>query len=206
MNLNQRALVFYLPCFMVFAFLLYRLDKHALYKGEPISSLPDGHYSIQSISCLEAGVQFDYSKPLPENVIKTKNDVRELLYYSGNIERKAVIKGKSMTVIFGNKECYAYSQEKIHKNNFGELVVSGSKKLVMIPKDCKLSYVMDGITYQDDELQAGATIALFSEDLVTQLIYQDGDTYMLYETQPRDFRGYGCKSSDKLVTTLKKEF
>ncbi len=178
------------------------MDKGVLYQGNSIDSLPGGTYSIQSISCLEGKVKFDYTQPLPDTRDKFPDDIRELLYYDGKIDRKVVIKGSQLTRIIGNKDCYVFSREKILKNSDGKFVVGGSKKIDLIPSNCKLKFKNKGVVQYDDGLKSTGDLALDSEDLITHLIYYKEDQYLLYETYSADFSNYGCSKSDKLITTL----
>ena len=205
MNIKKRALYLYLPSICLCLFLILRLDNNILYHGLPVSSLPDGHYSIQSISCLEGKVKFDYSKPLNDDWNKTKNDVRELLYYDGEVERKVVVKGSQLTRIIGQKGCYIYSQEKIIHNKNGIFTVGGSKRVESIPYGCSLKYKNMGVIYQDEDIHRSSEIALNTEDSVKHLIHYSEGYYLLYEMNAGDFRSYGCKLNDKLITTLIKD-
>jgi hypothetical protein len=202
MNNTNRFIFLYIPCFILSGYLLYRMENYTLYQGGAIDALPDGSYTIQSISCLEGKVKFDYTKKLPDTWEKFPDDVRELLYYDGKIDRKVVIKGKQLTRIIGNKDCYIYSREKIKENSDGKFTVAGSKKVDVIPADCKLKYINQGKTYYDEGIKSTGDIALDTEDLITHLVYYKDNQYLLYETYSADFSNYGCSKSDRLITTL----
>lgn len=202
MSNTKRLILLYIPCFILLGYLLHRMEHETIYQGGAIDTLPDGSYSIQSVSCLEGKVKFDYTKPLPDTREKFLDDIRELLYYDGNIDRKVIIKGMQLTRVIGNSDCYVYSREKIIKNSDGRFTVAGSKKVNVIPTGCRLKYINQGVTYYDDGINSSGDIALDSEDLISHLIYYKDDQYLLYETYSADFSNYGCTKSDKLITTL----
>lgn len=205
MNNNQRALLFYLPLAVLFMFAVYRFENAPLYRGVPQEFLPEGVYEIASKRCMEAGPVFDYSRPKSENPLKSKEVVRNMLFFDGIMKRNILVNGDTLTWRVENSECQLFVQEKIKQNSSGKLVTVGGSKKRTKPDGCNFSYSFNGKSYVDENLMNDhGELSLEADRSMSLLIFHDGTKFYLYDSRYSDYSEIGCSYSDKTELVLNK--
>lgn len=201
MSLSFKSALLYIPAIAIFLFVLYRVENFPLYSGSP-AMIPPGTYNIIKQNCMHSKVEFDYTKPFPEDQIFSKQSASFLALYGGDIIRKVVVTQNELAWVVGNQSCMFFVRRNIKQNANGKLVLSNKSELDRVPANCTLHYKFRGKAYEEGfGSEVKESLGLIPS-LVEYKVFDKGEGFLLYEETFDDHSDLGCLSSDRLITHL----
>jgi hypothetical protein len=203
MKNNLRVIFLYIPGLVIVLLALYRFENRLMYQGITLEMLPPGKYRITEQQCTEAGIKFDYTRPIPAHLVKSREMATFLGFYGENAHRMLIVGEGELIYLNGNKDCLKLIKQTITENKNGKLTTSGAERVEMVPAGCKLKYEYQGKVYVDDSYYKTKT-ALLSDYTLTLSLFQTKDSILMYEMAFDDDTYIGCSPSDRLVTVMER--
>lgn len=202
MSLSFKSLILYISGIAILLFTLYRIENFPVYEGTPIARISPGVYNIVKQKCMHSQVEFDYTKPFPEDQIFSKQAASFLALYGGNNIRKVIVTQNELAWVVGNQNCMFFVRRDMKKNGNGELILSNKSKLEKVPSNCALHYRFRDKIYEEGFGSEVKESLGLSSSLIHYKAFDKGEEILLYEEVFDDHSDLGCLSSDRLITHL----